>query len=98
MADKRSEDQLDPAVRPMISNGPGASDDSSGGGNASGNPDADTAMREGSSPPEGDPAGPQETFPRKVRLEQSHPGTGETASSLRGNLETTWLRRNYGAG
>lgn len=39
--------------RPLISNGPGASDDNSGGGNASGIPDADTAMRPGGNPPPG---------------------------------------------
>ena len=36
-----------------ISDGIGASDDNSGGGNATGIPDADTAMRDGGSPPAG---------------------------------------------
>ena len=46
MANKKSNKS---ESRPAISTGVGASDDSSGGGNASGVPDADTAMRPGDS-------------------------------------------------
>jgi len=53
MASKQQGKRPAPA-RPLISNGPGASDDNSGGGNASGTPDADTAMRPGGNPPPGD--------------------------------------------
>ena len=39
--------------RPLISNGVGAADDNSGSGNATGIPDAESAMRPGGNPPEG---------------------------------------------
>ena len=45
-----------PASRPQTSTDVGASDGSSGGGNASGLPDADTAMRPGGLPPAGNVA------------------------------------------
>jgi len=59
--------------RPMISTGMGgASDDSSGGGNASGNADADTAMRPSGSPPPGNVKRDREKlFPRSSRSAKS---------------------------
>ena len=66
---KRTKPEDSLASRPMISTGMGgASDDSSGGGNASGTPDADTAMRAGGSPPPGNVKRDREKlFPRSSR-------------------------------
>ena len=68
--------------RPLISTGVGASDDSSGGGNASGIPDADTAMRPGGSPPPGN----LEEDRRKL-----FPGStgGRSASKAKGKSKST---------
>ena len=55
-----------------ISTGMGASDDSSGGGNASGIPDADTGMREGGLPPKGNVEEDREKlFPEKSGAKKS---------------------------
>lgn len=57
-----------PTPRPKISTGVGASDDSSGGGNASGIPDADTGMQPGGLPPAGNVARDREKlFPQRPR-------------------------------
>jgi hypothetical protein len=52
MAKKRTREPVG-GSRELVSDGPGASDDSSGGGNATGIPDADTAMRPHGNPPAG---------------------------------------------
>jgi len=70
---KKTKAEDGPTSRPMISTGMGgASDDSSGGGNASGTPDADTAMRPGGSPPPGNVKRDREKlFPRSSRSAKS---------------------------
>jgi hypothetical protein len=71
----RSEWELtEEADRDRIGGGPGASDSNSGGGNASGAPDADTAMRAGEEINAGDVDEDKKRLFPEAFGEEGHPG------------------------
>ena len=75
----------DYTIKGDIGGGPGASDGNSGGGNASGAPDADTAMRLGRAPGAGNAKEDKaKLFPERFSGEKARAGPTSTGATARG--------------
>jgi hypothetical protein len=72
--DKSDWDLTEEADRDRIGGGPGASDSNSGGGNATGAPDADTAMRSGDLTDRGDVEEDRKRLFPESAGDEGHPG------------------------